>query len=75
MGELEVLLITITGEDICQSKGLIRKKNGSNVPGNIVVFTATSEGQRAFVHQESRHGIFTYFLLKKLKETQLQKYF
>lgn len=61
---------TKTGEDICQSKGLIRKKNSSNVPGNIVVFTAASEGQRAFVHNESKHGIFTYFLLKKLKETQ-----
>jgi hypothetical protein len=60
---------TKTGEDICTTKGLIRKKNSSTIPGNIVVFTAASEGQSAYVHNQSRHGIFTYFLLLKLKET------
>ena len=38
--------------------------------GNIVVFSATAEAQTAYTYNEKGHGIFTYFLLKKLQATQ-----
>lgn len=37
--------------------------------GNMVVFTATDGDQTALPYNEKGHGIFTYFLLKKLKDT------
>ena len=37
--------------------------------GNLVVFAATESDQRALPYPEKQHGMFTYFLLKKLQET------
>jgi hypothetical protein len=37
--------------------------------GNIVVFAATSGDQSAMPWKEKQHGMFTYHLLNKLKET------
>jgi len=37
--------------------------------GNLVVFSATQNDQVALPYQEKQHGMFTYFLLKKLQET------
>ena len=37
---------------------------------NMVIFTATSEKETAMPYQEKKHGLFTYFLLKKLQETR-----
>ena len=36
----------------------------------LVVFSATSDKQRALPFNEQGHGFFTYFLLKNLKETR-----
>lgn len=41
----------------------------SPLTGNLVVFSATSEDQVALPYTEKQHGMFTYFLLKKLQET------
>lgn len=41
----------------------------SALKGNIVVFSATSGDQVALPYNEKQHGMFTYFLLKKLQET------
>jgi hypothetical protein len=38
--------------------------------GNIVVFSATSSNQAAEPYEDKKHGMFTYFLLKKLKESK-----
>jgi len=38
--------------------------------GNMVVFTASSGEQSALPYKEEQHGMFTYYLLKKLKETR-----
>jgi hypothetical protein len=48
------------------------KPKKSDLKGNIVVFTATSAEQAAMPYAEKRHGLFTYFLLKKLKESNGQ---
>lgn len=39
------------------------------VSGNLVVFTASSGEQSSLPYKQKQHGLFTYFLLKKLKET------
>lgn len=38
--------------------------------GNSVVFSASSGDETAMTYPEKGHGLFTYFLLKKLQETQ-----
>ncbi len=39
------------------------------IKGNLVVFSATSDDQSALPFKEKKHGMFTYFLLKKLQQT------
>ncbi|MCU0455226.1 MAG: caspase family protein [Bacteroidales bacterium] len=39
------------------------------VTGNMVVFTASTGEQTAQALNREKHGLFTYYLLKKLKET------
>ncbi len=41
----------------------------SYLSGNMVVFTATNNVQSALPYKEKQHGMFTYYLLKKLQET------
>ncbi len=38
--------------------------------GNIVVFSASSEIESSMSWKEKNHGLFTYFLLKKLQESK-----
>ncbi len=40
------------------------------VSGNLVVFAASSGDQSALAYQEQKHGMFTYFLLKTIQESQ-----
>ena len=49
----------------------IKPKKGELI-GNIVVFAATSAEQAAMPYNDKRHGLFTYFLLKKIKESKGQ---
>ena len=59
-----------------RDQGLIAARGVKRIPkqdiisGNMVVFTATSEEQSALPYKEKQHGIFTYFLLKKLQESK-----
>jgi len=46
---------------------IVPKKN--IVSGNLIVFTATSGNETAHPYIEKSHGLFTYFLLKKMKES------
>jgi len=38
--------------------------------GNMVVFSASKGDQVALPYHEQRHGLFTYFMLKKLQDTK-----
>lgn len=40
-----------------------------NITGNMIVFTASTGEQSALPYTKEKHGIFTYYLLKKLQET------
>lgn len=51
-------------------KGVKVRPKEQEVSGNIVVFTSSSGAQSSTVYKEKEHGMFTYFLLKKLQESQ-----
>ena len=38
--------------------------------GNMVVMAAAQGDETAYFNKEAKHGLFTYYLLKKLKETK-----
>lgn len=40
------------------------------VDGKLVIFSAATGDQSALSYDEQNHGMFTYFLLKKIKETK-----
>lgn len=42
----------------------------NTISGNMVVFAATSEDQSALPYIDKQHGMFTYYLLKKIQETK-----
>ncbi len=45
------------------------KPKENMIQGNLVVFTASSGEQSALPYEKEQHGIFTFYLLKKIKET------
>lgn len=51
------------------ARGLKIKPKQEPIVGNIVVLSATSDKQSALPYKEKQHGIFTYYLLKKLQES------
>ena len=56
-------------EALAQNKGArLVAKSGMPV-GNMVVFAASQGNQTAFVNDKEQHGLFTYYLLKKLQES------
>lgn len=52
------------------SRGIRVTPKKEALTGNIVVFSATSADQTALQYAEKQHGMFTYFLLKKLQESK-----
>jgi len=52
------------------SRGVRIKPKENILKGNIVVFSATSGDETAFPIDEYKHGLFTYYLLKKLQESK-----
>lgn len=59
------------GEGMITAARGVALKAKSDVPeGNCVVFSAANGEETAFPYKEKGHGMFTYFLLKKLQETK-----
>ena len=52
------------------ARGVAIKAKKSNPLGNMVVFSAAQGDETAYPYEEQRHGMFTYYLLKKLQETK-----
>jgi len=42
----------------------------NEIDGNVVVFTASSGNESALAYDDKQHGLFTYYLLKKLKDSE-----
>lgn len=51
-------------------RGVAIKAKAGAPQGKMVVFAAAQEDQTANPYSEMGHGLFTYYLLKKLKETK-----
>lgn len=52
------------------SRAIVRKPKKTEPQGNMVIFSATKDDQTAWPMSDKGHGRFTYYLLKKLRETQ-----
>ncbi len=58
------------GDMLAESRGVAVTSKEGVLQGNALAFTAAKGGETAYAYKEKSHGLFTYFLLKKLKETQ-----
>lgn len=54
---------------LVSARGIALKAKSETLQGNMVVFSAASGDETAYPYKEKGHGMFTYFLLKKLKES------
>jgi hypothetical protein len=59
-----------SGDMMEQNRGVAIKSKGGQLKGNSVVFSAAQGDETAYAYQDKSHGMFTYFLLKKLQETK-----
>ncbi|MCD8290513.1 MAG: caspase family protein, partial [Prevotella sp.] len=48
----------------------VRKAKEETPLGNMIVFSAAKDDETAHAYPEKGHGMFTYFLIKKIKETK-----
>ena len=55
---------------LASARGVAIKAKNAAPQGNMVVFSAASGDETAYPYKEKGHGLFTYFLLKKLNETK-----
>jgi hypothetical protein len=54
---------------IYESRGVKIVPKQPSVSGNMVVFAASSSEQSALAYNDQKHGLFTYLVLKKFKES------
>ena len=54
---------------LASARGVALKVKPSDPQGNMVVFSAAQGDETAYPNREKQHGLFTYYLLKKLQET------
>lgn len=55
---------------LVEARGVAIKTKNDAPKGNTVVFSAASGDETAYPYKEKGHGMFTYYLLKKLNETK-----
>ncbi len=55
---------------LTQARGVAIKAKSGQPQGNMVVFSAAQGDETAYPNKNEGHGMFTYFLLKKLQETK-----
>lgn len=57
------------GSMLVAARGVAREPKKETIAGKAVVFSASSGDETAMTYEEKQHGLFTYYLLKKLQET------
>lgn len=57
-------------EMLVAARGVAYKVRSGMPQGNMVVFSAAQSDETAYPDYEEKHGMFTYYLLKKLQETE-----
>lgn len=55
---------------LVSARGMKVKPKANQLSGNFVVLTASSANQASLAYKDKKHGIFTYYLLSKLKESK-----
>lgn len=81
LGELPVKNITVfmdacfsgaqrNGKMLASARGVAIKVKPETPKGKIVVFSAAQGDETAYPYNDKEHGLFTYYLLKKLQETK-----
>lgn len=61
---------TREGDMLAESRGVAVNTKAGELQGNAIAFSAAQGYETAYAYQEKSHGLFTYFLLKKLKESR-----
>lgn len=59
-----------TGDMIAENRSVAMNPKPTRLSGNVAVISATTEDQTAWQYTGKGHGLFTYYLLKKLQETK-----
>ena len=57
------------GEILAEARGVAIKPQIDMPKGNMVVFSATTDKETAHSYKEKVHGLFTYYLLKKIQDS------
>lgn len=55
---------------LASARGVAIKSKAEAPKGNMLVISAAQGNETAYPYREKRHGLFTYFLLKKLQESK-----
>jgi hypothetical protein len=58
-----------SGNMIEASRGVAIKVKHSELKGNMIVMSASQGDETAYAYKQTKHGLFTYYLLRKLQET------
>ncbi len=58
------------GDMLASARGVALKAKAGVPRGNMIVLSAAQGDETAYKYEEAHHGLFTYFLLKKLKESK-----
>lgn len=58
------------GDMLASARGVALKAKAEKPQGNMVIFSAASGDETAYPYKEKGHGLFTYYLLKKLQESK-----
>jgi len=58
------------GKPLYAARGVALRPKPISPRGNLIVFSAAQGVETAQPYHEKKHGLFTYFLLNKLKETK-----
>lgn len=58
------------GEMLAKARGVALKPKMAGPEGNMFVLSAASDQETAMPYKAKNHGIFTYYLLKKLQESK-----
>lgn len=61
---------TREGKMLNQARGVEIKPKAEAPKGNMFVLSAASDSETALPYKEKSHGLFTYYLLKKLQESK-----
>lgn len=59
-----------SGQALIAARGVALKPRKEVLPPNMIVFTAASNDETALSYGDKRHGMFTYFLLDRLKKSK-----